>query len=228
MKTLTISILILFVIVVLFRFIDLQKTHTSALKDFIQITHQHYIRKARTIDHDSVVFLGSSSVQGLNVGQITRHGVNMGIGGERMRGLIQRVPDYPKLDIASVLVFGVGFNDLCRGTSAENIADYDELLWVTRRENIIISNMQPTTSLNRCEDIKNRMSIFNEYLREKCRTLKNCYYVDLFGLLQGSKREVFEQDGVHLNELGYELWQKELMKAINFVLSENEKGLLSK
>jgi lysophospholipase L1-like esterase len=222
MKKLIVIIFILCILTTLSGLYYSKINTNSALNNFIKITHSHYVRKARGIDEHSIVFLGSSSIQALNVGQITDNGINLGIGGERLSGLINRLQDYPNIASARLLVFGAGFNDLCRSSSKDITSKYDNLLNHSREENLVISNMQPATSQRLCGDLYEKLTYFNNYLRTKCAALHKCYFVDLHNLLSEKQSLVFEPDGIHLNKLGYDLWQAELEKVITQIKNEGK------
>jgi lysophospholipase L1-like esterase len=227
MKIKFISLVVAFFLAILatlaFLFISDKNSQTPQVK-FEKTTHAHYLRKARSINQESIVFLGSSSIQALNVSQVTPNGMNFGIGGERISGLIHRVEDYYKLPLARLVVFGAGFNDLCRSSIEKISMDFDYLLDTVTNKNIIISGMQPATNKNLCVGLPDRIYLYNQYLKDKCDSIKKCYYVDLNKVLSLQKSQVFERDGIHLNELGYRVWQAELTRVIEQAI--NIKGHL--
>ena len=193
---------------------------------FEKTTHAHYLRKVRNIDENSKVFLGSSSIQGFDVSQIADNSINLGIGGERLSGLISRVLEYPQLPRSRLIIIAAGFNDICHSKTLVMSKKFDLLLQKISNVPIVISSIQPATSLKLCEDLSTKIIQFNQYLRNTCNDMQQCYFVDLPKTLSNQEKPIFENDGIHLNRLGYQLWKTELSKAIKYALSST-KGINS-
>jgi lysophospholipase L1-like esterase len=185
-----------------------------ALTNFHNITHQHYLRKARNITQDMVIFIGSSSIQALVVSDIVPNGLNLGIGGEKMAGLTNRLKNYNINQSVSMVVIAAGFNDLCHSTLTEQKEMFRELIDSVADIPVVISAMQPATSQNLCEDLSFRISNYNKFLSDTCTSMDYCRFVDLPDLLRANTEKYFERDGVHLNALGYAAWSEALKLSI--------------
>lgn len=63
-------------------------------------------------------------------------------------------------------------------------------------------------------DNMNQVRKLNEFLKELCSE-KQIDYIDLFPLFVDAKNQLQPElttDGIHLNEKGYDIWKKELIK----------------
>jgi lysophospholipase L1-like esterase len=221
-----ITLIITFNILILGCFYTLVNSTHSAQYLFEKTTHAHYMRKVRNIDGNSIVFLGSSSIQGFDVSQIAGHSINLGIGGERLSGLISRVLEYQQLPQSRLIVIAAGFNDICHSKTLAMSKSFDLLLQQISGVPIVISALQPATNLKLCENLATKIIQFNQYLRSTCNNMQNCYFVDLPRILSNQKRAVFESDGIHLNRLGYQLWKTKLSNTIKYALTTT-KGINS-
>ena len=190
---------------------------------FEKTTHAHYMRKAQSIDQRSILFIGSSSIQGLNVSQITHDGINLGIGGERILGLIDRVQEYNQLPQSRLIVIAAGFNDLCRSNTSTMSKQFNLLIQNLSNIPVIISALQPATNLKVCDGLANKIIQFNQYLQDTCHTIQQCYFVDLPKILANQNKPVFEADAIHLSKFGYQLWQAELASKIKQALNTIQK-----
>jgi lysophospholipase L1-like esterase len=220
LKLLTFSLLIISLFLVALRVMDTQD-YESSQASFERLTHAHYMRKVRNIDEESVVFIGSSSIQGLDVSQITQRGVNLGIGGETLAGLIYRMQDYSLIKDAKIVVIGAGFNDLCNSTLAQQKVWFNELLSLINDIPLVISSMQPAITPHLCVDFPKRIVQYNDFLLQTCNAHQSCNYVNLSNVIEPASNRAFESDGLHLNPLGYMLWSNELQDAINDHLMKN-------
>ena len=196
-------------------------------------THAHYKRKVRNIDKNSIIFLGSSSIQGLDVSQIANHSINLGIGGERISGLIARIEEYQQLSQSRLVVIAAGFNDLCHLKTSTISRQFDSLInkinkspyGTTTNMPIVISALQPAPNLNLCKNLATKIIHFNQYLQKACNNMKQCYFVDLPKVLANQIHPVFETDNIHLNRLGYQLWKKDLSETIKYALNKTKRNI---
>jgi lysophospholipase L1-like esterase len=214
LKLFTFTLFITSLLLVAWRVVDSQH-YESPQASFERITHAHYMRKVRNIDEQSVIFIGSSSIQGLDVSQITQRGVNLGIGGETLAGLIYRMQAYPPIKNAKTVVIGAGFNDLCDSTLTQQKAWFNELVSLVNDIPLVISSLQPAIAQNHCVNLPERIVKYNDFLLQVCKTHPNCNYVNLSDAIAPVSNRAFEKDGIHLNSLGYRFWSNGLRDAIN-------------
>ena len=215
-RVLTISLIIIaFVIGYYYAVNKIGKTKQSL---FAQKLHAHYIRLARNIDDKSVVFIGSSSIQGMDVSKVSPNGINLGIGGENIQGLIVRLTQYPRLMRAQAVVVAAGFNDICHKPLAEIISDYEKLIGMLGHLPKVISSLQPSNNKQVCTDIASRIELFNGFVMRLCNTDDLCRYVDLSAVIKEADINAFEQDDIHLNSYGYRLWYEHMRTQLEQVL----------
>jgi len=169
------------------------------------VTSSHLARLAKSIKETSTVFLGSSSVQGLNVGSIVFGAVNLGIGGETIRQLSKRMASYQQLYKAKNLVFMAGFNDVCNGDdSASNM--FISLLEKTKVSNIYVVGLQPAPTKTLCLGLQASIKRYNNTISRHCSQKSNCEFIDFSkdliaqsNLEQKKLMAYFEVDGVHFD-----------------------------
>lgn len=169
----------------------------------------------------SVVFLGDSITQGLLVSEVTPVGVNYGIGGDNVEGVINRIPRYSSLSKASGIVLAIGVNDLSWRDDDRILADYARLLQALPRGPrvlvcAILPVAQPTEAI-RLPDAERRIPALNDRLR-KLAAAHQAAFVDAGPALSDDRGRLGNAfhggDGIHLNAAGYAVWAKALREAL--------------
>lgn len=171
----------------------------------------------------TIVFAGSSSIRfwtDLEKRFPRKKIVRRGFGGSEVSDLLHFadriiVPYKP----AKVFVYS-GENDIANGKTAEMVlADYRKLIEKLRRDlprcRIYVISLKPSPS---------RLTLINEFrtvnagLQKYLATMPGCTFVDVFGPMLGAdgkpRPELYAQDMLHLNQAGYDLWQRLLKKHI--------------
>lgn len=182
----------------------------------------HHRRVAREVAPGSVLFYGSSSVQGLNVLRVSPVGVNFGIGGDTTRGLRERLVDERLLRSAAAVVLAIGRNDRRWRGVAETLAIHEQVVArIPASVPIVMSGVQPYSVLEieRVESLDPAgLAVLNEGIRAICSRRPLCVHValeehvrDAAGFLSP---DYHEADGVHLNRRGYRIWHKLLRDAV--------------
>lgn len=216
--------LLLLVIIILFSsFILIVKSENYNYKQ--RHTYQYFksnlISLADSMNEESIVFLGSSSIQRLNTERISDEAINLGINGEKLQQLIDRVKTYKKISTVKVVVFMAGFNDMCKGSNVA-FKKFKELLQNIPSTALVIVGLQPSVSTSLCDELRNEITNYNDKLLEFCIQHVACTYVDTTKKLKilankesYSLKRYFEEDGIHLNKKGYEFLEAEIAKSIN-------------
>jgi len=167
--------------------------------------------EAYPIEAGDVVLLGDSITAAGQWNEIFpgRAVRNRGIGGDRTDDLLARLDGIVAVPAAK-LFLKIGTNDLGTGVAPEAIvANYEELL-------DRIAEAQPTTTvyvqsvLPRAADYRMRVESLNERLRALA-TQRGLAYVDLYPAFlaeDGSIRDEFTYDELHLSGAGYREWQR--------------------
>lgn len=110
----------------------------------------------------------------------------------------------------------IGVNNLIYGrTCAEILTDYDAVLTALDAEEtmVYVQSVLPVIEAERSESVANAQI---RELNEGLQALAQAHalpYVDLYPLFadaDGSLRAAYSSDGLHLSELGYEVWQQAL------------------
>ena len=172
----------------------------------------HLARLDANIPDGAALFLGSSSIQGLAVADVAANAANLGIGGETIPELKQRMSGYTSLPRARLVVLAIGYNDLCCQPPDRALAAYPALLArIPASTPLVISGVQegaenPSPAATRT---------FNAGLRALCAARAPCAFVDIAALLDTpARRDRYAADGVHLSAAGYAAWKQALRQAI--------------
>lgn len=172
------------------------------------------------VSDGAVLFIGDSFIQGLCVTEVTKDGINYGIGGDTTEGVLGRLPFYASLMRARAVVFTVGDNDLHRGrTEADVAANYRKIVaQVPPSLPIFFCALTPYVDAPEHAEINRGIASLNQTLKELCASDSRCYLVTLDPALGdgrgGLRSEFADDDGVHLNGKGYRLWIEKLREAL--------------
>ncbi|MDO9488971.1 MAG: SGNH/GDSL hydrolase family protein [Sphingomonadaceae bacterium] len=171
----------------------------------------HYRRLDGSTPAGAVVFLGASSVQGLNAAAVRSCTASFGIGGETAEQLVERIGDYRSIDRAAAVVVMTGLNDVLRGRGATLEGTYHRLLAALPADRmVLLSSMQRLPPGHPLADAVGHANIA---ARRACAGRRGCRYVDLQGAMFG-RTAVWEPDGIHLNPAGYALWSQLLRDSL--------------
>lgn len=163
-----------------------------------------------------IVFVGSSSIRLWESLESDFRGLpvlNRGFGGSELSDVAQLarriiVPYKPRL----VVVYA-GENDLAAGkTSTQVFNAFQSLVSTLRRDlpgaRVVFVSLKPSIArLN----LLDKMRETNQLIRDYTRTDDRLIYVDVFTpMLDASgqpRRELFLEDGLHMNARGYAIWR---------------------
>ena len=166
---------------------------------------------------DPILFVGSSSIvfwetaksfPGLPV-------INRGFGGASLPEIIHYYDDVIKKHAPSVLIL---YSDIdVEGGKSPEVAvhAFEELIERVKTDfpttQILLLSMKPTLIDDFLgKDVRKNKIITNEKLLEWCNGEENLHFVDITNpmLNQGGtlRSDIFISDGMHLNALGYTLW----------------------
>jgi acetyl esterase/lipase/lysophospholipase L1-like esterase len=183
----------------------------------IEWSKNHYREKVtefkrKPIGNDKIVMVGNSLTEGgkdwakrLNSGSV----VNRGISGDVAEGVLMRIDEICFYKPKAVFLL-IGINDL-NGGGKGPIEVYEEILLVIKRINhlsenskVYVQSLLPTSFPNinqMITQVNHRLKV-NE--NNKSYTFIDLYsrFIDKNGLIQA----LLTTDGVHLTELGYQVW----------------------
>ena len=174
-----------------------------------------------SVENGSVIFLGDSLTQGLNVAAVINQAVNYGIGMDTSYGLLQRVPQYKSLTEASTVVIAIGINDLIRvkRSPAGVLKNYEAILESLPTEiKVIMQAIFPVDETKGLNGTNARIIQLNEMLKvlaeEKGHTFINLQEQYLSD--EGNLKDILHiGDGLHLSSEGYKLWITALNKTLS-------------
>jgi lysophospholipase L1-like esterase len=174
-----------------------------------------------SIPDQAVLFLGDSITQGLAVTAVSPNSVNLGIGGDNVAGVADRVPRHTALARASTVVLAVGINDLPWRDDATILADYARALdAMPKGPRVIVSAVLPVASPTpaiKLPEAEARIAAFNQKLQDLAKS-RGALFIDAGPKLTGTPGRLRDDyhlgDGLHLSPAGYQIWIKALRDAV--------------
>ena len=145
--------------------------------------------------------------------------ITSGRPGEQAEGLLWRLPvQSPVLPDAVVLMTGTNdllFGDLDFGITIAQIIR--ELSTSFPQAEIIITSLLPyTIAIAGMADMVRQVNLALQEIAVQTGSL----YFDLCSLFEQSTNTLFDYDGVHLSEAGYQLWSEELVRFLSSRLAK--------
>ena len=175
----------------------------------------HHRRLDATTPAGATIFLGASTVQGLNAARVRACNANFGIGSERAGELVERIGDYRSVQRAGAIVLMTGLNDVLRGEGAGLAPHYRRLIAALPAGTPIIWSSLPRLSPGVADGREHAAAVAraNRLARAACATRADCRFVDLHGDMSDAAA-LTEPDGIHLNPAGYALWSRLVRDAL--------------
>lgn len=171
-----------------------------------------------------VVFLGSSTFQGLDTSSVTPAGLNLSVGGDTLEGLIKRSAAYRSLATARVVIVNIGLNDLMRTcTQPEVPIEHLFRLFVPETPIIVlgVQGVREAENARRCDrGLAKLIDEFNRNLLNACSTRKNCQFTPnpvATNMDKNTMKSLQESDGVHLSQRGYQALSHALRNSLSRV-----------
>ncbi|UOG74629.1 GDSL-type esterase/lipase family protein [Hymenobacter tibetensis] len=176
-----------------------------------------------TDEPNKIYFVGDSHTEAFELAEILNNPSvrNRGIWGDKTTGIIKRLDRIIKSKPRKIFIM-VGVNDICAGTSVEEISAHIEL--ITKK----IKSESPATELYIQSVLPTNQKILHsdELTISQIKELNERYsqiskengatFINLFPYFQegnGLKAE-YSFDGLHLNGKGYMAWKKLIMPYI--------------
>ena len=166
---------------------------------------------------NAILFVGSSSVRFWPTAAAFpgKPIINRGFGGSEITDVIHFYDQVIRPYAPAKIFLYAGDNDIGRGKTADQVfEDYQELVEIVQSDiptvDLIFISIKP--SKQRWDKWPQMMEA-NRMILEHSESHPNLGYADLATPLldaEGNLRDVFIDDGLHLNEYGYFLWQKAL------------------
>lgn len=188
---------------------------------FATTTHQIY----RAIDVDlppeTLLVIGDSQIQRMDVSLLTAPAINFGIGGDTLRHMAHRISEYHAKDKARAVVLLGGVNDLLQGRTPQDVAASlaqfrSQIPANTPLYVLALPPLRAGTHPSLTSDFLPLIGETNRLLAKGCSG--SCRFIDSTKLLaddRGALRSDFDAgDGLHLNRSGH----SQLAEAVNHVL----------
>ena len=161
-----------------------------------------------------VLFLGSSSIRLWDVKKSFPEMlvVNRGFGGSQICDSTHYADRLVNIHEPRIVVFYAGDNDIAGGKSPEQVRDdFREFVEKVRGPQpelpIVFIAIKPSIARWKLAD---EIKAANQLIKDDLEELGNVTYVDVWPTMldeQGEPRkELFADDGLHMNEKGYEVW----------------------
>ena len=170
-----------------------------------------------SFSENAILFVGSSSVRFWPTATAFpgKPIINRGFGGSEISDVIHFYGQVIKPYAPTKIFLYAGDNDIGHGKMADQVfEDYKELVEIVqsdfRKVDLIFISIKPSKLR---WDKWPQMVEVNRLVREYSESHPNLGYADLATPLldaDGNPRDVFVDDGLHLNEFGYFLWQQAL------------------
>lgn len=171
-----------------------------------------------SVEAGSIIFLGDSLTQGLNVAAVSNRAINYGIGMDTTVGLLQRIPKYQSLNRASVIVIAIGVNDFIRAKRdpSQVFNQYVNLLnRLPNSATVIMQALFPVDEAFELSGTNKKIVQLNEMLTSVAKQRKFTF-VNLQSLYADSQGNLTDAlhigDGIHLSTEGYQLWIQSLKR----------------
>lgn len=160
---------------------------------------------------DDILLFGDSITQGLNYNDIAFNHTNLGVGGDTVSKILERVKATDISSYKGVYFFG-GVNDILNGRSGVDISNdiSDAINYISPKvKDLYVSEVfipnQKAVFIN-----GGGLDLINANIASYCERFINCHLIALpEGLTTNKvlKPEMSISDGTHLNADGYRLWK---------------------
>ena len=172
---------------------------------------------------EGIVFLGDSITEGFNVYEFF-NGLNVynrGISGDTTVGVLKRLEQSVFQLKPGIVVILIGTNDLALLTQStkevsERIKEIDKAIRSELKTvKIILQSIYPVNySVNKAS-VNLRTNTLIKEINQQLKIIKDITYLDIYSLLideTGNLNKNYTDDGLHINNLGYEFIAKQLKK----------------
>lgn len=174
--------------------------------------------KKRNPPENATLFVGSSSIRLWNTSLAfpNLRSINRGFGGSQISDIIYYYEHIVNKYKPARIVFYAGDNDIAGGKSADRVfRDYVKFIRKVEQDlpetQVFFLSIKP--SISRWH-LWPEMSSANAKIKNLIATKPKLFYVDIASIMLNKRSEpdpaLFTDDGLHLNDRGYQLWKKVL------------------
>jgi lysophospholipase L1-like esterase len=207
---------VLFILVLFSGMINAQTERTMHW----QQRNKQFNSEYHNLPEGRIIFLGNSITEGFDLNKYfpDEAPINRAIAGDHLDGLLERLDSSVVLLKPSRIYLLIGINDIGRGdVDSLILARYNMLLTRFHKDlpgtQIFVNSILPTSAKwSNCP--REKIIRLNEQIQEMTESFQynwiNIYL--LFAGPDGYIRDAFTNDGLHLNQAGYEVWSSQLQK----------------
>jgi len=186
-----------------------------------------------TLAKNPILFIGSSSIRYWETSKAFPELpiINRGFGGASIPEIIYYYDDIIKKHSPTILIVYSDI-DVEQGKSPSSTVDaFKELVNKVKTDfpqtQILILSMKATFIDELLgKDVRKNKMITNDKLNEYCNDEQNLHFVDITYTMLNSdgslRSDIFLSDGMHMNPLGYTLWNPVIRKEINSLSKQKE------
>lgn len=203
--------------------------HAPSPPGFADTQRGHLARLDGAALPGRVVFLGSSTFQGLDVAAITPYALNLSIGGDTLPALLARSADYRSLAQAHAVWLNIGLNDLMRHCALPAPEATAALLArIEAPRPLFVLGLQQVSGdrhATRCDGgLAWQVDAFNRQLMRQCGDRPGCVFVpNPLTAEPPAPAAWHEADGIHLSAPGYAV----LIERMRAALAQTAPALLA-
>ncbi len=183
---------------------------------------------------NGIVFVGSSSIRlwDLKKSFPAMSVINRGFGGSHLADVVHFVRTLVIKHQPRLVVLYAGENDIAAGAKPAQVAgDFREFVRIVHKElpetEIIYLSIKPSVARWK---IVEELRTANRLIEEECKKDRLLRFLDVATPLLGDdgkpRRELFADDGLHLNEKGYAVWASILKSLLEKKLTEGDRELV--
>lgn len=183
--------------------------------DFWSSVNVYHARQQADVRDGWLAQIGTSITQGMDVARTHHALVNLGIGGDTLRGVLYRLSGLSALPRCGGVVLEMGINDAGYESMANMQLMYDRLFaWLTGPLVCVSLVPQPACSIATCDAV-------NSYMASKCAGRLHTVYVDITTPLRDTdgwmKTSLSIGDRMHPNASGYAVIRPLVAQALQTV-----------
>lgn len=170
------------------------------------------------IDSNDVVFVGTSLTEGFPVTEVFgRNCKNRGIGGNQTAHVLSRIGAIASAHPKKIFI-EAGINDINQGVTPDSVvSNIIRMVGIVKLESpktiVYIQSILPTAGAHAVFNAA--IIATNTQLKNYC-TSSGIAFVDIHSIMWSGKdmRPTYTADGLHLNSIGYKVWQSAVAELI--------------
>lgn len=199
-----------------------KSNESSPLKTFYTSMTTYHTRMMDALPDGIVAFIGDSHFQAMPVNFIVPNAINLGIGGDTVQGVIDRLPNYTKLASAKAIVLDIGVNNLSNGDTTETLKGPTQKMLKALPDKPLLWLAVPPIDESKFNATTNEeITVYNTYIKSLCAARSHCHFSEFPPTLVkngGLTSECHIGDGLHMNGKGYNIWQAKIKTDLETLL----------